>query len=146
MIPKYRFVVDTNIYVSQLLFPFSVPGKAFRKALSSGTLLGSEEILHELSDVLSRKKFDPYLTLEERKEFFRYLSSVVEIIPHIMSIKVCRDPKDDKYLNLALSGFADFLLTGDKDLLVLDPFKKVRIFSCAAYLAPDLDHLLQQIG
>ncbi len=134
MIPKIRFVVDTNILLSQLLLPSSLPRKAFQKALSSGILLVSEDVLSELSDVLGRKKFDPYLSLEERQKFFRQLSLVVEVVNNVVPLKACRDPKDDKFLSLATSGQADFLLTGDKDLLVLDPFRKIRIFSCLAYL------------
>jgi putative PIN family toxin of toxin-antitoxin system len=130
-----RFIVDTNVFISQLLWPSSIPGKAFRKALSSGTLLVSQEVLQELTDVLGRKKFDPYVTIEERQGFLRQLSLIVEIVPHVISLKACRDSKDDKFLSLAVSGGADFILTGDKDLLVLDPFKTVRILSCATYLS-----------
>ncbi len=134
MARKSRFVVDTNIFISQLLLPSSLPGKAFRKALSCGILLFSEDILHELADVLGRKKFDHYLSLEERQEFFRYLSLIGEVVHNITPLKACRDPKDDKFLSLAVCGQATFLLTGDNDLLVLDPFRDVRILSCATYL------------
>jgi len=134
MIPKNRFVVDTNILISQLLLPTSVPGRAFRRALFSGILLVSEETLQELTDVLMRKKFDSYLTLGERQEFLRQLSFVVEIMLYVIPLTACRDSKDDKFLSLAVSGHAHFLLTGDKDLLILDPFKEVRILTCSAYL------------
>jgi putative PIN family toxin of toxin-antitoxin system len=93
MISKNRFVIDTNIIISQLFWPTSIPGKAFRKALSVGKLLISEEVLQELIEVLGRKKFDPYLTVEDRRNFLHQLSFIVEIIPHVVSIKVCRDPK-----------------------------------------------------
>lgn len=134
MIPKNRFVVDTNIFISHLLSPNSLPGKAFHIVLSTGVLLVSEETMNELADVLSRKKFDPYLTFEERKEFIRQLSLVVELVPQLVSLKICRDPKDDKFLNLAINGHANLILTGDDDLLVLNPFKNVRILSCSTYL------------
>lgn len=88
---------------------------------------------------LGRKKFDPYLTIEERQGFFRQLSFVVEIVQYVVSLKACRDPKDDKFLSLAISGNADFILTGDNDLLVLDPFRTVRIFSCSTYLKNGFD-------
>ncbi|MBS0272701.1 MAG: putative toxin-antitoxin system toxin component, PIN family [Proteobacteria bacterium] len=133
MIPNNRFVVDTNIIISQLLWPKSLPGEAFRKALSSGILLGSEETLQELTNVLMRKKFDPYLTLGERQQFLRQLSFVVDFIPYVISLAACRDPKDDKFLSLAVSGDAKLLLTGDNDLLVLDPFKEIRILNCSSY-------------
>lgn len=134
MISKNRFVVDTNIIISQLFWPSSVPGRAFRKALSMGKLLTSEEVLEELVDVLRRKKFDPYLTVEDRQNFLHQLSFIVEVIPHVIPIKACRDQNDDKFLSLALSGYANMLLTGDKDLLVLDPFGDIRILTCSAYL------------
>jgi len=114
MIQSNRFVVDTNIFISQLLLPSSLPGKAFQKALSSGIPLVSEEVLYELADVLGRKKFDPYLSLEERQEFLRQLSSIVEVVQNVVSLKACRDPKDDKFLSLAISGRAEFVLTGDR--------------------------------
>lgn len=94
----------------------------------------SQETLQELTDVLGREKFDPYLTIAERQQFLRQLSFVVELITYIIPLTVCRDPKDDKFLGLAISGQANFLLTGGKDLLILDPFKEVRIFSCSTYL------------
>lgn len=134
MIPTSKFVVDTNVLISQLLSPASIPAKSFRKALSSGVLLVSEETLQELTDVLGRRKFDPYLTLEERQEFIRQFSLVVEMVSYVISLKACRDSKDDKFLSLAVSGQANFILTGDADLLELDPFKGIRIFSCSAYL------------
>ncbi len=133
MTPKSRFVVDTNVLLSQLLLPTSVPGRAFRKALSSGIMLVSKETMDELTEVLGRKKFDPYLTLTERQEFIRQLSFVAEMISQIISLKACRDPKDDKFLGLAISGQANFVLTGDNDLLELDPFRGVRILSCSTY-------------
>lgn len=134
MISKNRFVVDTNIIISQLFWPSSIPGRAFRKAVSMGQLLTSEEVLQELIDVLGRKKFDPYLTSEDRQNFLHQFSFIVEVIPYVVSIKACRDPKDDKFLSLAMSGYANMLLTGDNDLLVLDPFGDIRILTCAAYL------------
>lgn len=134
---KNRFVVDTNIIISQLFWPSSVPGRAFRKALSIGKILVSEDVLEELITVLSREKFNPYLTIEERQDFFHQLSFIVDVIPHVISIKACRDPKDDKFLSLAISGRADILLTGDKDLLVLNPYKTVRILTCLEYLQED---------
>jgi putative PIN family toxin of toxin-antitoxin system len=134
MISKSRLVIDTNIIISQLFWPNSLPRKAFRKALSVGTLLISEETLEELMDALGRKKFESYLSAEEKQYFLHQLSFIVEIVPHVTSIKACRDPKDDKFLSLAMSGKADTLLTGDKDLLALDPFGDIRILTCSAYL------------
>lgn len=135
---KIKFVVDTNVLLSQLLWQTSSSAKAFRKALSIGTFIASDEVIAELTEGLSRKKFDPYISIEERQSFLRHLSLVVEYIPHIIPMKACRDPKDDKFLSLAVTGRANFLLTGDKDLLELDPFHGVRILESSTLLEGSL--------
>lgn len=138
MMTKIKFVVDTNVLLSQLLWPTSFPVKAFRKALSIGTFIVSNEVIAELTEVLSRKKFDPYISIEERQSFLRQLSLVVEYISHVVPLKACRDPKDDKFLSLAVAGRATFILTGDKDLLELDPFHGVRIIESSSFLEESL--------
>jgi uncharacterized protein len=65
MSTKIRYVFDTNVIVSSLLFEHSKPAKAFNYALHHGEVLLSSELLEELSDVLGRKKFDRFLTSEE---------------------------------------------------------------------------------
>ena len=67
--PSERIVFDTNVLVSALLFAESKPAQAFFTALRRGTILTSLAALHELSEVLHRKKFDKYLTIEERELF-----------------------------------------------------------------------------
>jgi uncharacterized protein len=59
---------------------------------------------------------------------------VVELVPITQRVELCRDPRDDKFLELALAGWADFLLTGDADLLTLHPFRGTAILTPAAYL------------
>jgi len=102
--------------------------------IESGTILTSAACLAEIEEVLSRKKFDAYLTFEERSEFFkRYVELVVPVHP-VSAISACRDPKDDKFLSLAIAGVADYLITGDQDLRVLHPFRGVSILSPGAFL------------
>jgi uncharacterized protein len=67
------------------------------------------------------------------------LESVAELVPTIQTIRECRDPKDDKVLEVTLNGRADVIVTGDADLLRMGPWRGVRIFSPVAYLKPDLD-------
>jgi uncharacterized protein len=69
MSSKIRYVFDTNVIVSSLLFERSKPAQAFNYALNHGEILLSSELLAELSDVLGQKKFDRFLTSEERDEF-----------------------------------------------------------------------------
>jgi uncharacterized protein len=66
---KIRYVFDTNIIVSSLLFANGNPSRALQYALKTGEILLSLAVLAELSDVLGRKKFDRFLTSEERDEF-----------------------------------------------------------------------------
>jgi putative PIN family toxin of toxin-antitoxin system len=135
MTVRNRVVVDTNALVSRLLIPGSVPGRVVRKAVEEADLLVSEETLDELTEVLARSKFDSYVTLSERQEFIRHLGRVAELVPIIQTVRVCRDPRDNKFLALALSGAADVIVTGDDDLLVLDPFRGIAIRTPACYLA-----------
>jgi predicted nucleic acid-binding protein len=75
-----RFVFDTNTVVTALLFRDSVPGKAFYFALAHGTLLISSATIAELTEVISRRKFDKYLTNDEREEFVESLLTKAEIV------------------------------------------------------------------
>jgi putative PIN family toxin of toxin-antitoxin system len=129
-----RIVVDTNALISRLLLPTSVPSQAVRKAVEEAQLLVSEATLEELADVLSRAKFDPYITIEERQEFLRRLGRIAEMVPIVHVIRACRDPEDDKFLELAVNGAADLIVTGDDDLLVLHPFRGIPILTPASYL------------
>ncbi|MBF0167123.1 MAG: putative toxin-antitoxin system toxin component, PIN family [Alphaproteobacteria bacterium] len=124
---KPVFVVDTNVLVSRLLLPNSVSAKAVRLVMARGRLLVSDETLAELADVLARPKFDAYVSVDERKEFLRLLIRVAQFVPHVVPVQACRDPKDDKFLALALSGGAKTIVTGDADLLALHPFRGVQI-------------------
>jgi len=129
-----RFVADTNVLVSRFVFQNSVPAQAVRYATSIGKLIVSIETLEELESVLFRPKFNAYLTLGERLGFFDYLRTTATLIESVPIISACRDPKDDKFLALALTGHADFILTGDQDLLVLHPFREIDILSPRQYL------------
>ncbi len=131
---RARVVVDTNAFVSRLLLPDSVPARAVRKAVTEARLLVSEATLVELADVLSRAKFDPYVSIADRQQFLRLLGRITEMVPVVHTIRACRDPRDDKFLELAVNGEADIIVTGDDDLLVLDPFRDIPIVTPAAYL------------
>ena len=129
-----RIVADTNSLVSRLLLPESIPARAIRKAVNDGQLLISDAMLEELADVLSRPKFDPYVSVEDRQEFIRVLNRVAERVDIISPVKACRDPKDDKFLEVAINGEADLIVTGDKDLLALHPFRGVEIITPREYI------------
>ena len=129
-----RFVLDTNVLVSRVILPGSIPAQAVRKALQTGQLLMSDATFAEVTRVLSRTKFDRYVTTEERCEFLQSLFHISELVAINRTIQVCRDPKDNMLLELAINGRADFILTGDADLLALGPFRGITIWTPADYL------------
>jgi len=132
---EIRFVLDSNVLVSAALFKRSIARQAFDSAVADGQILMSELVLAEIQDVFSRSRFDKYLTTELRMAFLTDLLKVVQIVEITEAVKVCRDPKDDKFLELALSGQADYILSSDKDLLILHPFQGITISTPADFLA-----------
>ncbi|AFZ11706.1 protein of unknown function DUF132 [Crinalium epipsammum PCC 9333] len=131
---KLRYVVDTNVIISALLFETSKPAKVFKYALKNGEILLSVELLEELNNVLRREKFNRYVTSEEREEFLETLVDRAILVEITEEVKVCRDPKDDRILELAISGRADYIISGDRDLLVLNPFRGVKVVTAEEFL------------
>ena len=129
-----RYVFDSSVIVSALLFEQSVPGQAFHLALERGEILVSQATFTELSEVLSRKKFDRYVTHEEREQFLITLLREATLIEIAEEIRACRDAKDDRILELAVSGAASCVITGDQDLLTLHPFRGIPIVTPARFL------------
>ncbi|MGB7519751.1 MAG: putative toxin-antitoxin system toxin component, PIN family, partial [Spirulinaceae cyanobacterium] len=79
--------------------------------------------------VLNRKKFNKYISLEERQVFLLKFVSSCQLISITKNISISRDEKDNKFLELAISGNADVIVTGDLDLLELNPFQEVEIIT-----------------
>ncbi len=90
--------------------------------------------MNELADVLARPKFDRYITLEDRQHFLRLLGRLAEFVPIVYPVNACRDPRDDKFLEVALNGKAELILTGDAALLALHPWQGIAILSPGNYL------------
>ncbi|MFW9264175.1 putative toxin-antitoxin system toxin component, PIN family [Nostoc sp. CALU 546] len=130
-----RFVCDVNVIISAVLLPGSKPDRALTKAQDLGELLVSESIWLELEQVFARPKFNRYTTPEERNDFLVDLSETVQFIKVTEQINECRDPKDNKYLELAVSGKAECIVTGDDDLLVLNPWRGIEILTVQEFLA-----------
>ena len=129
-----RFVFDTNVLVSALLLSDSVPAQALARALDSGTLLISSDFVRELASVLGRDKFDRYIVRDERDRFLEAIVRESELIDVTERVDVCRDPEDNCILELAVNGDAGVIVTGDRDLLVLNAFGGVRIVTAAGFL------------
>lgn len=130
-----RCVFDTDVLISALLFDQSRPAQALFAALRAGEILVSADVIVELNDVLGREKFERHVTREERERFLRSLLRETLLDEIRESIRASRDPKDDKLLELAVNGRADCIVSGDGDLLTLDPFRGVRILTPDAFLS-----------
>uniref|UniRef100_F4CAE3 PIN domain-containing protein n=1 Tax=Sphingobacterium sp. (strain 21) TaxID=743722 RepID=F4CAE3_SPHS2 len=128
------FIFDTNTLLSALFNEDSTAGLALKRARISGTLLVSDEIVAEYVIVFSREKFNRWVKMETRIDFIENIISNSISINPAQTITACRDPKDDKYLSLAVSAQASCIITGDKDLLVLHPFDKIPILNPTDFL------------
>jgi len=116
------------------LLPHSAPRQAFDLAISRGTLLVSDRTIVELDEVLRRPKFNRYVSELQRLEFLAALLREAEVIEVDEVVTECRDPKDNSFLNLALSGRGSHIVTGDLDLLVLHPFRGIAIVNPRSFL------------
>jgi len=130
---KY-FVVDTNTLISAFILPNSVSRKALNKARKEGQIVLSEATATEFIDVFIRPKFDKYLPLELRLEIIDDFKLLTFSANPTIQITDCRDPKDNKFLELAVSASANCIITGDQDLLSLNPFRAISIISAKEFL------------
>jgi uncharacterized protein len=129
-----RIVVDTNVFVSAVVLIESPPRRVLDRVLADGIVLLSEDTTRELAEVLFRPKFDRYIGIKDREAFLNQLVAVAEFIPIVQVVRECRDPRDDKFLEVALNGRADVIVTGDGDLLALNPWRGIAIVSPKDYL------------
>jgi putative PIN family toxin of toxin-antitoxin system len=129
-----RFIFDTNMLISALVLPRSVPRQAFDRAAERGVILVSSETATELESVVQRPKFDRYITLEHRLQFLAAFIRDAILVEVTETILDCRDPKDNKFLELAVASVATCIVSGDADLLVLHPFRGIPILTPRQFL------------
>jgi uncharacterized protein len=103
-------------------------------ARRTGTILASDGTLRELADVLGRPKIACYVTAAEAQLFLEEILVTVDLVPIRERFSVSRDPADNKFLDLAAAGDADYLVTGDSDLLVLGSFRRTTILTPGSFL------------
>ena len=122
-------VFDTNVLISAALFAASKPSLAVRWAAANEPILASVATLSELASTMEQPKFDRYVSRVTRREFLAFIHATVQFVTIRDTIRACRDPADDKFLEVAVNGEADALVTGDADLLVLSPFEGIPILT-----------------
>lgn len=134
---RARIVVDTNVLVSAALLPKSASARALDRALEEFQLIHSEATLSEFVDVIMRSKFVRYLDEERRSHFLFVLAQVSEVIGVRTRVTECSDPKDNKFLELAIDGHAQFIVSGDSHLRDLHPFRGIAIVTPGEFLAQE---------
>lgn len=131
------WVIDTNVLISAALSSQGVPARLVRFALSQRILVFSQPTFDELSTRLYRPKFDPFLTLEQRRRLLHDFNASARWVDIGEPAVYCRDREDDKFFETALVAHAAVLISGDKDLLdapkltdlqVLTPLQAVALF------------------
>ncbi len=125
-------VVDTNVLLSAALSPGGVPAMLVDRLLAVGKLAFSETTFAELDARIWQPKFDRYLPIERRRRIVLQAHAAavwIDIPAELAQRAFSRDPDDDKFIALALAVQATRLITGDDDLLCLDPLGELRILT-----------------
>jgi putative PIN family toxin of toxin-antitoxin system len=127
-----KAVFDTNIFISAIALSGSRAEAAILKVVEGGVRLAiSREIIHEALAVLARK-FDR--NAEELARVAVYLSDLAEVVAPQRRIKVLTDEPDNRILECAVAGKADTIVTGDKAMLALGVYRRIRIISLKEFL------------
>ena len=137
-----RIIFDTNIYLSALIFD-NKPEQIIIDCFDNNdfTILLSQEIFDEIKDKFLNgrvqeiaDKASRFLTMDKIEEFIDLIEKNTLVITTISKINICRDTKDNMFLELVKDGEANFLITGDKDLLVLKEFEGCKIMSVSEFI------------
>lgn len=145
MSDRQRVVIDTSTLIGAVLRPSSVPRQAFLAAVRTYELCVSQTTLLELREVMQRPKFERYVPLQARLDFYELVAERsrlwdVDVKSEDIANGACRDAKDAKFLALALDCQAVTLVSSDADLLVLHPWHEVQILTPAAFLTTVSTH------
>lgn len=128
-----RVVLDTNVLVSAGLKRNSTPAAVVLAVEEREVVLKLLATERQLFEVIARPYFASLID-HHALAWLRNLMSAAEMVEITEGITACRDPTDDKFLELAVGGRADLIVSGDADLLALDPFRGIPIIAPAAFL------------
>lgn len=127
------YVLDTNTVISAIFWPDSIPALALKKAQLC-TIAVSQAVIDEWNEVIRRSKFDKLKPLTIRLALLEELISGCQLTTVINPIQVCRDSKDDKFLEVASAANATLIVSGDKDLIDLISFDSIPIITAREFL------------
>jgi len=128
-----KIILDTNLWISFLIT------KNLNKLdplINSEKikLLFSKESFEEFVDVVERPKFKRFISSKDIEQILNLFDQFGELVNIKSNVNICRDEKDNFLLNLSIDGKADYLITGDKDLLVLKKIEKTKILTISEFL------------
>ncbi len=127
-------VVDTNVLISSVLNPLGTPNQAVTKVITHFQLIQSESTYEELVTRLQKKKFDRYISLEDRADFLAMIHRKSLFFEIEFQVNLCDDQDDNKFLDLARVGNSMYLITGDSDLLILQQYLYTQIIKPVQFL------------
>jgi hypothetical protein len=128
-----KIILDTNLWISFLISKkFSQIDKLIEN--KKIILIFSNELLEEFIDVVSRPKFKKYFSKKDIEKILEYFDQFGELVKVKSDIKICRDEKDNFLLNLLVDSKADYLITGDKDLLILEKMEETKIMTFSEFI------------
>ena len=130
-------VFDASSFVSAALKPDGIPERALLLAIDHpNRLVLSQAVEDEYREVIFRRKFDRFVSQERRQRILDIAVFAAERVEPTERARECRDPKDDKYLELAAAGRADVIVSSDaRHLLSMHPWRGISILAPAAFLA-----------
>jgi uncharacterized protein len=128
------FVIDTNVFISANLIEKSLSALAVDKVSLDRKLALSTEVFNEYIEVLYRSKLDKYLTKQKRIQAIQILEENAIFFNPSEKVFDCTDPKDNKFLELALACNTSCIISGDKHLLQMHPFRNISILNAADFL------------
>jgi uncharacterized protein len=129
---RIRIIIDTNLWISFLITRrLQAIDKLFD--FDAVEFVFSKELIEEFLEVASRKKFSRYFNKEDIQEFFKVMDCCSETITGNSIVTQCRDEKDNFLLALAKDSKADFLITGDEDLLIIKKFQNTEILTYSEF-------------
>ncbi len=131
---KPRIVLDTNLLISRALTPNSLIAGVVRMITEYCDLLASQATMYEFATVLKHVRSKNYIKQDEATMLITFYREMVESVPIIEKVRKCRDPKNDKFLELAVNGQAEYLVTNDRGLLLFHPFGSTQILTAKDFI------------
>ena len=124
-------VIDTNVLISSALSTNGIPSQILRYFILNNKIVFSDETFEEFYSRLWRPKFDRYISREKRKSILLDFSNIAEWVEMSGALELCRDPDDNKFLEVAIKANAAMLVSGDRDLTDMNSIENIPIYTPA---------------